>query len=467
MGRTGEAPHPPPATINRVSGHATVHGHVFQAQHITVTVVGTRPAPEPTAPTAPTVPPASPPHPPGADDAPRPPARKAPARSRKEPGRKPPARVWGPVPIGSPPGKDRSEPAPVHQPLILDDALVVRTGTQLHLLDSRDGHRRPLVTTGTGSGPLLGAGHLCFQGLNREINTVELRTGRRHRWSPRLSLHEGRTSVSGGTVLTVGPDGLVVAMDLRRRDRLWTMTEMDCHIVSAPRTTAGHVVALGARASGTGRVPDRVAGLHEEDGSGHWLYPTDAPLSELWSVSAGTVHVIETAPPRLRLHAIDAATGSERWISAWFEGAPADLTVAGGTVFLRTQDRHLHAVAAEDGRTRWSAPDITHPPTVAEGRVLLVENATTLAAVEPATGHDMWPRRPKKGTLLVAPFVTAGAVHTIGHTGLTTRNAATGRALGPPYPMSLSPDGDGVPALVGGVLCFTNARREVEAVSLG
>ncbi|MEV0536093.1 PQQ-binding-like beta-propeller repeat protein [Kitasatospora sp. NPDC050463] len=459
MGSTGKRANPTPVT-NRVSGHATVHGHVFQAQHISVTVVGPGPGtgldPEPVI---------SSPHPPGPDHVPRPASRKAPVGSRKEPGRKRPARAWGPVPIGTRAGQDRSELPPVHQPLILDGSLVVREGTRLHVLDSGDGHRRSLVMAATDSSPHLGTGQLCFQGLNRQVNTVDLHTRRQHRWSPHLTLHDGRTSVAGGTVLTVGPDGLVVAMDLRRRERRWTMTGMACHIVSAPRAAAGHVYALGSRAPGTGRGPDCLAALHEEDGSGHWLYPTAAPLSKVWSVSTRTVHVIETVSPHLRLAAVDAATGSLRWRSAWFEGAPADLTVAGDTVFLRTEDRQLHAVAAEDGRTRWSAPDITCPPTVAEGLALLVAHANTLTAVEPATGHRVWPDRPKKGTLLVAPFVTDGTVHTIGHTGLTTRNAATGRALCPSYPMSLGPNG--TPALLDGVLYFTNGRREVEAVSLG
>ncbi|MGV9263868.1 outer membrane protein assembly factor BamB family protein [Kitasatospora sp. NPDC003701] len=467
MGSPEKSLHPA-VVSNQVTGHAIVNGHVFQAQNLSVTVVS--PA---SGPITPTEKPA-PPHPKGRDTTPVPPSPKAGRGSRKVAGGKRrrahlPTRAWGPVPIGvrPGPGKDRSKLAKVRQPLNLNGSLVVGEGCRLHVLDAHDGSRRSLIMAADDSRPHADSGQLCFQGLNRQVNTYDLRTGKQHRWNPGFRLHEGMTSTSGGTAFTVGPDGIVTALDLLRRQRRWAMTEVACRMVSTPRAAEGHVIGLGSMKPGADRSVDCVAALHEEDGTGRWLHPTDAPLSEVWSASDRTVYVIEVVSPRMRLVAINMSTGADRWKSEWFEGAPADLTVAGGTAFLRTTEHQLHVVDTGDGRTRWSTVDITFSPTVADGRVFLVDNASRIAAVDLATGHDVWPRRPSKGTLLTTPFVKDGAVYTIGHIGLMTRDAATGRALAPPYPMSLSPDNHGMPVLLDGVLCFTNARREVEAVFLG
>ncbi|MBV6699177.1 PQQ-like beta-propeller repeat protein [Kitasatospora aureofaciens] len=348
----------------------------------------------------------------------------------------------------------------------LDGSLVVGEGCRLHILDTHDGRRRLLVLAGNDARPHLDSGQVCFLGLNKQINTFDLHTGRQHRWDPRHRLHEGMTSVSRGTAFTVGPDGSVTALDLLRRHRRWTMKGVACEIVSAPRVSGGDVFGLGCTKRASERGVDCVAALHEEDGSGRWLSPTASPLSGVWSVTDDAVYVIEMPPPHIRLVALDSATGARRWESDSFDGTPADLTAAGETVFLRTTERQLHAVDTHSGRTRWSAVGISRPPTMADGRVLLVRNARMLLAVDPATGQDVWPRRPSNGTLLIAPLVTDGAIYTIGHTGLTARNAATGRALGSPYNMSLSPDDHGTPVMLDGVLYFTNARREVEAVCL-
>ncbi|MER6361623.1 PQQ-binding-like beta-propeller repeat protein [Kitasatospora sp. NPDC001527] len=230
---------------------------------------------------------------------------------------------------------------------------------------------------------------------------------------------------------------------------------------------SGHdVLGLGVMPGGAEREPDCVAAIHEEDGTGRWLYPATAPLFPVWRVADRAVYAIEMRPPDARLIAIDTATGDTRCRSGWFTGTPADLVVTDAAAFLRTTDHHLYAVDPGDGRVLWDRPGITRSPTVANGRVFLVENARRLAVVEPASGEDRWPGKPGKGVLLAGPFVTDRTVCTVGHDGLTARNAETGRVIAR-HAMSLNPDCRGVPALVDGVLYFTNGRREVEAVALG
>ncbi|AVH54633.1 MULTISPECIES: PQQ-binding-like beta-propeller repeat protein [Streptomyces] len=137
------------------------------------------------------------------------------------------------------------------------------------------------------------------------------------------------------------------------------------------------------------------------------------------------------------LHAVDAATGEERWkfgtggflpsssdTDEW--GSPP--TVADGVVYSASVDGNLYAVDAETGNERWAfdaGGPLVQSPAVADGIVYVSTVTGTLYAVDATSGKPRWDF--DTGSEATAPTVAGGVVYVGGFGYLYARVASTGK----------------------------------------
>lgn len=130
-----------------------------------------------------------------------------------------------------------------------------------------------------------------------------------------------------------------------------------------------------------------------------FTFRTGGPIRGTPTLAGGTLYV---GSEDHRLYAIDARTGQERWqrdVGAPIPSAPA---VADGLVFFTARDRRLHALDTATGKPVWSrqfGPDLsprnywdfyTSSPVLAEGRLLVGGGDGHLYAFDPRSGRLLW-----------------------------------------------------------------------------
>lgn len=86
---------------------------------------------------------------------------------------------------------------------------------------------------------------------------------------------------------------------------------------------------------------DRAYGFDVADGTVRWLYRADEPLSATITAGTDTVYAVAAKV----LHALDSATGEQRWSFTAPEKI-GRLTFGSGTVFLSCDDRNIYALTA-------------------------------------------------------------------------------------------------------------------------
>lgn len=138
-----------------------------------------------------------------------------------------------------------------------------------------------------------------------------------------------------------------------------------------------------------------------------WRFPTEGVRAAV-TVAGGTVYVGTLDG---YLHAIDAATGEERWNAqpGGYVGTPA---VSGGIVFTSGQGTFL-ALDAATGAEVWSgateASDLFSEATVADGTLVVGSYDGSIHALDPATGGVIW-RVPTGSRVWMPPTVVDGNV---------------------------------------------------------
>lgn len=115
------------------------------------------------------------------------------------------------------------------------------------------------------------------------------------------------------------------------------------------------------------------AGIHAVDaatGEERWHFDTGVAIASSPTVVNGTVFVGGTG-----IHAIDAATGEERWRFETDDHVGSSPTVVDSTVFLGGSDDKLYAVDAATGEQQWrfnagdcveSSPTVVDDPTAGD-----------------------------------------------------------------------------------------------------
>jgi outer membrane protein assembly factor BamB/predicted DNA-binding WGR domain protein len=141
------------------------------------------------------------------------------------------------------------------------------------------------------------------------------------------------------------------------------------------------------------------------------------------AVAAGVAYF--TADDR-HLHAVDSATGVEKWKTKLGKATASSPAVVDDLVFAGTEDKLLHAVSVVTGKRRWKLElpaSVDRAPTVFQDLVLV--HAGAVVAAERATGVERWRVALGGSSVVVVDVPTGLAVVTVWRTvhGL---DAATG-----------------------------------------
>jgi serine/threonine protein kinase len=157
-----------------------------------------------------------------------------------------------------------------------------------------------------------------------------------------------------------------------------------------------------------------------------WSYTTAGKISSSPVVAGGIVYIGSDDD---RVYALDAATGVVRWTYTTagniFTSSPA---VAGGTVYIGSQDE-VYALDAATGAVRWiytAAGPVDSSPVLADGTVYIGSNDKEVYALDAATGHRRWAYA-TAGIVFSSAVVTGGTVYIgSGDDDLYALDAATG-----------------------------------------
>jgi outer membrane protein assembly factor BamB len=167
------------------------------------------------------------------------------------------------------------------------------------------------------------------------------------------------------------------------------------------------------------------------------------------AVAGGTVYI---GSDNGMIYALDAVTGHKRWTqttSGFISSSPA---VAGGTVYIGSSDDKVYALDAATGAIRWTRTTgaaVDSSPAVVGGTVYVGSGDGKVYALDAATGAIRW-RRTTGGAVNSSPAVVGGTVYVGSGDGkVYALDAATGaigwmRTTGDPVNSS--------PAVVGGTV---------------
>jgi len=169
----------------------------------------------------------------------------------------------------------------------------------------------------------------------------------------------------------------------------------------------------------------------------------DGPLYLQWAYSFGERVEVEAQPVIAggmiyqgvmngEVHAIDADSGTARWIAR--PGGPIAHTAAvyGNRVYVGSLDGTIYALSSSDGRTVWqfhTGGPVMSAPAVVAGRLYIGSNDSNLYAIDAATGAELW-RVKTGGPVVSSPAVAGGRIY-FGSEDLQARcvDAVTGRLI--------------------------------------
>lgn len=259
-------------------------------------------------------------------------------------------------------------------------------------------------------------------------------------------------AVHDDLVVTQSSNGKMIAFGLDDGDREWIRNfEKDlvgnAHLVARNGRVYGGLQRLQAVDAETGEVlganpgAARVKRISAADGR---LFVTDYD-GGLYAYDAGTLEELWTYPaenyslsPATRLvvrddtlyvgfgelHAIDVATGEQRWTAGEFRpdyGVVGDIAVGHGAVYLR-RPHEVHAFEQDTGDVRWARTELPDqedgfPPAIDEDTVYVnggVIDDNLLYALDPQTGDRRWAlHRPDTGPE-TGPVLADGWIYLVG-----------------------------------------------------
>ena len=192
-----------------------------------------------------------------------------------------------------------------------------------------------------------------------------------------------------------------------------------------------------------------------------WEFATGAAIHSSPAVAGGMVYV---GSQDSKLYALDAETGREIWSFAaesWIESSPA---VVGGVVYFGSNDGNLYALDARTGAERWrfeTRLGIRSSPAVAGGMVYFGTDNYTVYGVDAATGRQRWIFH-AAGRIDSSPVVAEGIVYV----GNSTRylyglNAHDGRMR---FDYKVFAPVLSAPAVQDGTVYVMNSRGELYAI---
>jgi len=150
----------------------------------------------------------------------------------------------------------------------------------------------------------------------------------------------------------------------------------------------------------------------------------DGPLYLQWAYAFGERVEVEAQPVisdgvlyqgvmNGEMHAIDANTGTTRWIAAPGGPIPHTAAVYGGRVYFGSLDGNVYALSTTDGSPDWQFSTdgpVMSAPTVADGRLYIGSTDGNLYILNAATGTELW-RVETGGPVVSSPAVVGGRVY--------------------------------------------------------
>jgi outer membrane protein assembly factor BamB len=146
----------------------------------------------------------------------------------------------------------------------------------------------------------------------------------------------------------------------------------------------GAALALGAGAFGISRL------VGSGRGGPVWTVQTGGKVYSSPVLAGGVLFIGSNDE---HLYALDAADGHEIWRYRTRGAVTSSPVVDHGVVYVGSNDTKVHAVDASDGRRLWTFPtgEVMHSsPAVADGVVYIGCRDNTLYAIDAATGTERW-----------------------------------------------------------------------------
>ncbi|MBA7677276.1 putative protein YxaL [subsurface metagenome] len=141
-----------------------------------------------------------------------------------------------------------------------------------------------------------------------------------------------------------------------------------------------------------------------------WVFSTGAPIHSSPAVAGGTVYI---GSQDFKLYALDAATGAKFWeykTGGWIESSPA---IVNGVVYFGSNDGRLYALDAHSGEKLWDFKTrypIMSSPAVADDIVYFGAGDYYVYALDAVTGEKLWDFK-AEGWVNSSPTVANGVVY--------------------------------------------------------
>lgn len=205
----------------------------------------------------------------------------------------------------------------------------------------------------------------------------------------------GGVAYEGGRVFVTTGFGELVALDARSGGVLWRQ-RVGAPIGGAPTVADGTVYVTGRDATGWA--------VRAEDGKVLWQVSGVADVAGWMGASSPAVEGGQVVFPFAsgQLLAVDAATGEQRWAATVggrrvgraitaIRDMTGDPVIVGGRVYAGTSVGRMAAVDAATGAEVWSVGDgALSPPLVVGNAVFAVNDESQLVRLDTANGGRVW-----------------------------------------------------------------------------
>lgn len=275
-------------------------------------------------------------------------------------------------------------------PAVVDGTVFVSNkSNQIYAIDATTGSKRWSFEASSGnfSSPAVADGTVFVGCGNDHLYAIDATTGS-VQWSYEMnSVFATSPVVADGTVFIKCNDPYIDAVDATTGTQKWC-SKIGHEVNSAPALVDGVVFVKG----------DQLYALDATTGNQQWSFETDIGVSPP-AVANGTVFIVTHDTHFVlweknnRVEAVDATTGYQKWSSEVDGVGFPSPAVAGGTVFVGSEDNHLYALDASNGSQQWSfetGGEVQTSPAVAGETVFIGSIDNHLYALDASNGSQRW-----------------------------------------------------------------------------
>lgn len=275
-------------------------------------------------------------------------------------------------------------------------------------------------------------------------------------------------AVAQGLAIVGSNDGSVYAVELKSGKERWKVV-LGGDVSSSPAIAGEQVIVM---------APDgRLLALRLADGSTSWSLATGPDISfgedgracDLW-VSSPTIagDLIYVGGGDGKVHAVELATGVERWAFATRHRVRATPAVADGVVYVGSFDGHMYALDARTGALKWkfqSGDSLQSSAAVADGLVFFGGRSLAVFALDAKTGAQQW-RRPHSGSWIVSSPALADGKVIIGGSDSHVLEALEAKTGEPVWSLNVGARVIGSPTVAGKTVLYGSEDWRVYTVDL-